>query len=226
MENHFLRKLTDDRLIWSKLDKIKPFFFKKVSDEDNTFEENLTSPSSSSSYSRDEPIYRPAQQSTPKSTAKTETPNDSFIWGSVSRLVEEESSTKGTNKIDIYSNSLNRPVKPNFFLNKLNNEHQSKNLLKSALNNNYRTGNIDVDNTSMMSMMLDSDNSVSSLTSPKPYTKLNDSPTDPKETTNKGSPFIFNYNSLMNVSMLDNIQATNTNNSEVDNMNCSILMFN
>ena len=37
------------------------------------------------------------------------------------------------------------------------------------------------------------------------------------------TPFFFNYNSLMNVSMLDNIQATNTN---LDNMNSSILMFN
>jgi hypothetical protein len=37
------------------------------------------------------------------------------------------------------------------------------------------------------------------------------------------TPFIFNYNSLMNVSMLDSIQATNTN---LDSMNTSILMFN
>lgn len=210
------------------------YFSTKVSDEDNTFEENLTSPSSSSSssnhYSRDEPIYRPAQ-STPKSINSNakEPPNDSFIWGTVSRLVEEESSTKG-NKIDMYSNSqaitTGRPVKSNFFLNKLNNEQQqSKNLLKSTLTNNYRSGNIDVDNTSMMSMMIDSNNSVSTATSPKSY-KISESPTEQKEATAKGSPFIFNYNSLMNVSMLDNIQATNTNNSEVDNMNCSILMFN
>jgi len=37
------------------------------------------------------------------------------------------------------------------------------------------------------------------------------------------TPLFFNYNSLMNVSMLENIQATNTN---LDSMNSSILMFN
>lgn len=38
-------------------------------------------------------------------------------------------------------------------------------------------------------------------------------------------PFFFNYNSLMNVSMLDSIQATNTS-LDFDNMSSSILMFN
>lgn len=38
-------------------------------------------------------------------------------------------------------------------------------------------------------------------------------------------PFFFNYNSLMNVSMLDSIQVTN-NSLDFDNMSSSILMFN
>ena len=39
------------------------------------------------------------------------------------------------------------------------------------------------------------------------------------------NPFFFNYNSLMNVSMLDSIQVTN-NSLDLDNMSSSILMFN
>lgn len=39
------------------------------------------------------------------------------------------------------------------------------------------------------------------------------------------NPFFFNYNSLMNVSMLDSIQVTN-NNLDLDTMSSSILMFN
>lgn len=39
------------------------------------------------------------------------------------------------------------------------------------------------------------------------------------------APFFFNYNSLMNVSMLDSIQVTN-NSLDLDNMSSSILMFN
>lgn len=230
----------------------------RISDEDNnnTFEENLTSPAPSSSSSnnscRDETFY-PSAESSPKSIEKNTAvelnePPKSFIWGSVTRLVEEDSS-KNIQASDIYSNNLPvrpvKPIKPNFFLKKFNNEQnqQPKSLLKSSLNNsllkqtnNYRTitknnnYNVDVDNTNMMSIMIDNDlkNNENSLSSEKSLdsSELNDSlHENQSREAIKTSPFIFNYNSLMNVSMLDNIQATNTNNSEVD-MNCSILMFN
>lgn len=230
----------------------------RISDEDNnTFEENLTSPTSSSTssnnnYSREETNFHSAETSTPKSYQQCHSEQEksnSFIWGTVTQLVEDETpsstlSSMPTRNINDYTNLPARPakpVKPKFFLNKLGSEHthQSQSLLKNSLlkqTNNYRTitkntnnYNVDIDNTSMMSMMVESnsnnndnnDNISQKESSPKP---LSDETNNDEQA--KASPFIFNYNSLMNVSMLDNIQATNTNNSEVDNMNCSILMFN
>jgi hypothetical protein len=60
-------------------------------------------------------------------------------------------------------------------------------------------------------------------------TSGNSSPNDPSnnlKSQHQKSQFLFDsYSSLMNMSMLDNIQATNTS-LELDNMNSSILTFN
>ncbi len=167
----------------------------------------------------------------------------------MSRLVEEEPSTKTppsfadnncTSIESVKSDQLPtrsfKPVKPKFFVNKLASEQPKQNLLKSSLNNsllkqtnNYRIFsknvnnlNVDIDNTHMMSMMAEQSSEVEFSPSPD----KNSLPEITDEERDKTSPFIFNYNSLMNVSMLDNIQATNTGISEIDNMTSSILMFN
>jgi len=195
-------------------------------------------------------------ESTPKSTIKTvsspedsqSVSNDSFIWGKISRLVEEEPLTKNQLFVDNNNTSIEstlsdqqptrppKPVKPKFFINKLAQEQPKQNLLKSSLNNsllkqtnNYRIFsknvnnlNVDIDNMNMMSMMTEQSGEVESSPSPD---KNSLQGINNQEHENS-SPFIFNYNSLMNVSMLDNIQATNTGLSEIDNMTSSILMFN
>lgn len=240
----------------------------RISDEDNnTFEENLTSPTASSSssnnnYSREETNFHSTETSTPKSKPPSDlepetTKPSSFIWGSVTRLVEDNPSSTPSPPatptilkpitpskfINDYTTNLparpTMPVKPKFFLNKLSSEHninQSQSLLKNSLlkqTNNYQTitknphnYNVDIDNTNMMSMMVEPSNTTNQNNQPEPSPNQSLTNESVNSDQTKASPFIFNYNSLMNVSMLDNIQATNTNNSEVDNMNCSILMFN
>lgn len=229
----------------------------RISDEDNTFEENLTSPATSNTSSSNNKysttndnntdtstsptnnFYQiPTETSTPKPKPKTP---DSFIWGSVTQLVESEPHTKTIPKLEIEltpPRPCKPPVKPKFFLNKLQTSEQP-NLLKSSLNNsllkqtnnyqlrkfhNNNPSNIDVDNPNLMSMVVGQNGEI--IEQVQNYS-VNNNPPDVDEGKAANSSFIFNYNSLMNVSMLDNIQATNGNNSEVDSsMTSSILMFN
>lgn len=123
-------------------------------------------------------------------------------------------------------------------MNKLNNPEytqQPKNLLKSSLNNsllkqsnNFRTFtknqsfNVDVDNTDMTSMIAGDQTANSSMQQID-----EESSASSNDEKSPKSSFIFNYGSnMMNMSMLDNIQATNTSSNPEIDMNCSILMFN
>ena len=137
---------------------------------------------------------------------------------------------------------------PNLLKSSLNNSLLKQTNYRSFLNNNKNSSsnhNIDIDNSSMRSMLAvhsgEEEQQLNNRTNPQNESVIyNDSEYLQEnrgvvvgggvDQLENSSPFIFNYNSLMNVSMLDNIQATNqtsnNNNSEIDNMNCSILMFN
>lgn len=251
----------------------------RVSDEDGNenFEENLMSPSSSSSSSSASPLSS-SKTSTkdedlssfqsmhnlngPKGEENQHKPdqeNTSFIWGSITRLVENTSNMPNTDTYKITkriakptksllkssmensllkNSKLNKPMHhPTFRLNSSNQnrfnldiDQQRDNMISMMVENEstYKQNNSNYSNFSMVppssnyigknnSMLLNSDCMIDSLNEDqfKEHETLN----------NKQSPFIFSYNSLMNVSMLDNIQATNTN-LDIDNMNTSILMFN
>jgi hypothetical protein len=225
-----------------------------VSDEEqNTFDENLTSPASTASSSNNYEVNNfHSAESTPKPNRPTTEidPPQSFIWGQVTRMVEERDHEPIATETEETCSSLpTRPVKPlksKFLMNKLNNpdyQNQSKNLLKASLVNNsllkqtnrlqnFRTYtknqsyNVDVDHMDMTSLITTRNDSClinSENNNNSSMQQIDEESTSNDEKSAK-SPFIFNCNTnMMNVSMLDNIQATN--NSEID-MNCSILMFN
>lgn len=159
-------------------------------------------------------------------------------------LPQRQDTTAATaESTETFSSLPVRPInqlKPKFLMNKLNNleyTQQPKNLLKSSLNNsllkqsnNFRTFtknqsfNVDVDNTDMTSMVTGSDELTANSSMQQIDEESSASSNDEKSPK---SSFIFNYGSnMMNMSMLDNIQATNTSSNPEIDMNCSILMFN
>jgi hypothetical protein len=105
----------------------------------------------------------------------------------------------------------------------INNDNNNSN--KDVMNGSYSTPS---PSSSTISSSSSSNNSHNDTLNRNDESILSISPeTTPNNFANsKQSQFFFNnYNSLMNVSMLDNIQATNTS-LEFDNMNSSILTFN
>jgi hypothetical protein len=140
------------------------------------------------------------------------TASNQLIWGSITQLVE------GATFKDAKSLISSSPIE------------SPKTLVKSnTVINNFEFNT----NDDLVSIMNTDDNQAYSLNdSAKASTNSNCSTTtvmrhnisQDNERTNKELKF-FNTNSLMNVSMLDNIQATNTH-LDFDNMNTSILMFN
>lgn len=161
-----------------------------------------------------------------------ETQSSKLIWGSISRLVEASTFNDLNKKNFMSSTPINRPTA-------VNNEH----LVKTTMKNLIKNYDYNQTNTQDSLMIMDnlnnptdtnhlcadyltyysaasplSSSSPSSSTTIKTKSNLEDSK------TNKELKFL-NANSLMNVSMLDNIQATNTQ-LDFDNMNSSILMFN
>ena len=130
------------------------------------------------------------------------------------------------------STPINRPTA-------VNNEH----LVKTTMKNLIKNYDFNQTNTQDSLMIMDNINNptdtnhlcadyltyYSSTASPLSSSSPSSSTTiktkaNLEDKTNKELKFL-NANSLMNVSMLDNIQATNTQ-LDFDNMNSSILMFN
>jgi hypothetical protein len=146
-------------------------------------------------------------------------------------------------RMSLLKSTMENSLLRNSYLNKTNQNYSTINSTKNP-NNNYDSLE-SLENNNMISMMIDNcENSLNNNSHNNNNIKENQSNSYVSHTNNDGnmvdslnedqflnktinksSPFIFNYNSLMNVSMLDNIQATNTNH-ELDNMNSSILLFN
>ena len=152
------------------------------------------------------------QQQKEQISSNEKTASNQLIWGSITQLVE------GATFKDAKSLISSSPIE------------SPKSLVKSnTVINNFEFNT----NDDLVSIMNTDDNQAYSLNdSTKASTNSNCSTTtvirnnisQDNERTNKELKF-FNTNSLMNVSMLDNIQATNTH-LDFDNMNTSILMFN
>jgi len=175
---------------------------------DSTSEDYLEQIENKTINQQDEKQQHQKEQIGPDET----TASNQLIWGSITQLVE------GATFKDAKSLISSSPIE------------SPKTLVKSnTVINNFEFNT----NDDLVSIMNTDDNQAYSLNdSAKASTNSNCSTTtvmrhnisQDNERTNKELKF-FNTNSLMNVSMLDNIQATNTH-LDFDNMNTSILMFN
>jgi len=159
--------------------------------------------------------------------------SNQLIWGSITQLVEGSNFNKDTKSL-ISSSPIESPkslVKSNTVIN--NFEFNTNEDLVSIMNtddnqayslahnpsssNNHATSTSKTNKTTFINRNHHHHLNINSQ-------ENNDRQGITTTTINKELKFL-NTNSLMNVSMLDNIQATNTH-LDFDNMNTSILMFN
>ena len=155
-----------------------------------------------------------------------ETTSSKLIWGSISRLVETTAfnDLNAKNKAKFMSSTpINRPA-TDLSKTEINYDFNDNQNSIMILDSNSQTNDyLSCYSTSSPS----SSNTMSPMSSLSPTTSIKTNQSnlnDDRLTMSKELQFL-NTNSLMNVSMLDNIQATNTH-LDFDNMNTSILMFN
>lgn len=174
-----------------------------------------------------------------------ETPSSKLIWGSITRLVEASTfndlgGAKSSKSKFMSSTPINRPGSNSTSSSAAN---PTSDLVKTEINydfNDNQNSIMIMDTNSQaqhdyLSCYSGSSSASSSTMSPLSSSSPTSSTSiqnqaktstliDERLSMSKELQFL-NSNSLMNVSMLDNIQATNTH-IDFDNMNSSILMFN